>query len=515
MLGSGMKRSFCALFLVSFWKIFEEGEITMKTSNYLFILVGLTALFILFCPSWAVGQTEWSIESSATLLGEYSSPPGGCAPPLPPYAVLTPPAPLPGCPPLIPFPFLCELGGSAVDNDGNFLSGGPAAPAMLHTDGFTVEMVDTTTGAYLMSWFVGGVSLPGPISGLGYDSAGDIIWVTDGILCCGLIPLPSCTAPLPYAVPPFPLPLIGGPASGLDWDPCTGTVWFSDCGGFVVNSTIAGGLVSFFPAAPPLTPLLTGLTVNTATIPVAGASPNLQVTDGVTFAEFTSGGALAAPGPFYLAANPYPIPLFGFPVSGVGFSLRPVNYGVGCAGPTGVTPSIGFTGGYPFVGNAGFSITMTGGTPGAFSYLVADVSAACPALSLPGCPGSVWVAFPWLLMIPLGPVPATGSWTIPAPIPPAPGPCGPNVGVPVFAQFINVISVGPTVVETSDALSFTIGDACSILMHESHTPPGWSDRPGGFFCCMNSRFPEARQNGIFLKQGKAKERLDDTGIFTI
>lgn len=424
-----------------------------------FILIGPAVFALVFCTSVALGQTNWAIEGSGPLFGEFNAPPVACGFPPTLFSLFTPPTPTGGCPPLSPFPFTCDLGGTAFDNDGNFLSGGTAFPAMLHTDGRVVEMVDAATGAYINSWIVGGVSLPGVISGLGYDSTADIIWVTNGIDCIGLGLSGSCTAPLPVVVPIFPLPVISGAfASGLDYDPCTGTLWFCDCGGIVVNCTIGGVYLSHFSAAGPIGSMLTGLTVNTATVPVAGSSPNIQVTDGALVAEFTPGGALAAPVTHYLAANPFPIvPLFGLPVGGLGFTLRPIRYGKGCPSPSGSTPSIGYKGGYPYVGNAGFKITMTGATPGTLSYIVANVAPSCTPASLPGCPGSLWIAFPWLLIIPLGPVPAAGYKEVPAPIPASP-PCGPNVGVPVYCQFINVLP-GPVIVEMTDALAFTIGDA--------------------------------------------------------
>lgn len=423
-----------------------------------FVLIICFLFIFSVCAAPAlIGQTSWGIESGGPTLGEFNSPPPLCVPLVPPYKVLPPPPPLPGCPGLVSFPFACDLGGSAVDNDGNFLSGGPAFPAMLHSDGMSIVMADAITGTFIISWPAISVLLPGPVCGLGYDSTGDVIWVTDGVFCAGYGLSPSCSAPLPVIFPPFPLPLAGTAfASGLDWDPCTGTLWFSDCAGSVINCTTTGVPLSIFPTSP--TPL-TGLTVNTATVPVAGMSPNLQITDGFVFAEMTSAGAVAPTTSFHLAANPYVIPAFGpTGVSGLGFSLSPVSYGVGCPSPAGTVPKIGFTGGYPFVGNAGFALTMSSATPGTTSYLVADVSAACPPLSLPGCPGSVWVSFPWLFFIPVGVVPATGTLTVPVPIPPAPGPCGPLVGTQLFCQFINVLP-GPTVVETSDALVWTIGDA--------------------------------------------------------
>jgi hypothetical protein len=421
------------------------------------VYMGFTIFMLLICGPWAFCQTDWAVEGSGPMFGEFNSP--LCPPYTMPINLFTAPAPMLGCPPLIPFQYSCDLGGSASDNDGNPLSGGPAFPAMLHTDGKTVEMVDAATGAFLGSWNVGGVFLPGPICGLGYDSTADIIWATDGGYFIGLNLPPSCTAPPTVFSGPTPVPLIyGGWATGLDWDPCSGTLWYCDCVGAVVNMTTGGVPISGFLTGPALPAQLMGLTVNTAAVPVAGSSPHLQVTNGTDVAEFTASGVLASTGPFYLASNPFPVPALGAqPVSGLAFSLKPNIYGKPCPSPTGV-PRIGWTGGYPFVGNAGFTVTMTGATPGTFAYLVVNIASVCPPLNLPGCPGSVWVAFPWLLTIPIGVVPATGTLSVPAPIPASAVPCGPNVGVPVFCQFINVFP-GPVVWETSDALSFTIGDA--------------------------------------------------------
>ncbi|MFH1998840.1 MAG: hypothetical protein ABIK28_04120, partial [Planctomycetota bacterium] len=387
-----------------------------------------------------------------------------CVSLLPPYAVYPAPIPFPGCPSIFPFTTTWDSGGTAFDNDGNFLSGGTAFPVMFQTDGRVLEMVDPVTGAFIISWPVGnGLVVPGPISGLGYDSTADVIWITDGHFCAGLGLSPSCTIPLPVIVPAFPLPTTPPgtvPATGLDYDPCSGTVWYCDFAGNVVNCTTAGVFLSSFIAMPFLTQGLTGLTVNTATPPVPGFMPNVQVTDGFSFAEFRSNGALAASGPFYRTTNPYPLPVFGFaPVSGLGFTLRPNYYGKGCPASSGLTPSIGWAGGYPYINNAGFQITLTNATPGSFAYLVVNTSMACPPLPLLGCPFAVWVTFPWTLLLPVGAVPASGNLTVAAPMPASPTPCSANVGLPIFCQFITVNLPGPTLAGTTEGLAFTIGDA--------------------------------------------------------
>ncbi|MEW6745140.1 MAG: hypothetical protein AB1486_20500 [Planctomycetota bacterium] len=394
-----------------------------------------------------VAQTDWAIESVFPSYGEFNSPPPPCLPPAVPYAVNFPPVPPAGCPSNAPFPIPCRMGGSAVDNNGNIFSGGPAVPAMVHSDGFTIEVTDEA-GAYIVSMPVPpGAILPGLISGLAYDSVADICFITDGFFCAG-VSLAACVIP-PVVVPVFALPVTpGAGASGLGYDPCTGTIWFCECGtGLVKNCTLTGGLITTFPASPPLMPLLEGLDVNKT-------NGNVQVTDGVMVAEFTPAGALAPVGPFYLTANPYPVPVWAAPVSGLGFSLRPQRYGVGCPVPG---PLIGYAGGYPWAGNAGFSVNETGAPPGAVALFVISLTRACPALPIGPCPGTgLWVMPPFLVPpINLGLVPGSGFKSIPIPLPaPGFGPCSLPVGIPLYMQFVNILGGS---LFLSDALTFTIG----------------------------------------------------------
>jgi len=410
--------------------------------NALALLLGAGLL----AGSEAGAQTVWSIEGTGPSYGEYNAPPPAC--PLtvpPPYAVN--PAPAPVCPTNLPFPPLNCLGGSAVDNNGNVASGGPAVPVMVHSDGIVLEMT-TPAGALLTSAVVAGVVLPGPITGVACDSFADIYYITDGagFVGVGIPPGPAACGPPPALVGPFGF--VGGPVGtricGLAYDPCTGTLWTCDTAGFVGNWTLGGAFIGGWFAPPPFGVPLSGITVNVT-------NGNLQITDGALVGEYTPLGALAPAGAFHLAANPYAIPLWAGLVDGLGFSLRPQIFGTPC--PAG-GPKIGTAGGYSFAGNAGFTITQSGATPGALSFLLVDTAALCPPLPFGGC--SIWLAPPWSLLVSLGPVPASGTFTLPAKLPPpAGGPCAIPVGISLYVQFVNILGGG--VAESTDALTFTIG----------------------------------------------------------
>ena len=106
-----------------------------------------------------------------------------------------------------------------------------------------------------------------------------------------------------------------------------------------------------------------------------------------------------------------------------------------------------------FAGNAGFFIQETGAAPGSGAYLIYGFGAAVPGLPIgPAYPGAtVWVN-PIFQVLPLGPVPATGTFVIPIAIPPVGA-----VGTPVFMQFLNILGLKPNIIELSDALSLTVG----------------------------------------------------------
>lgn len=393
----------------------------------------------------SLAQTTWSIEGLVPSLGEYNSPPP-CGL-VPPYTALLPS--VTPCQGLTAFPNLsCQVGGNAVDNDGNYLSGGPSFPVIVACDGFELVMT-TDTGVFLSSAFVSPLLPAGLISGVAQDSVADITYLTDGNFVIGLYPPPGppgCGPPA-VAVPPFPLqlPLGWPPVCGLAFDPCTGTLWTCDSSGFVGNYTTSG---SFLPGSFVLSFLLppphTGITVNTT-------NGHLQVTNGYSVIEVTPAGALAAPGAFYLSANPYPIPSWGGGgADGLGFSLRPIRFGVGCPPPS--PPSIDFAGGYPYAGNSGFTVFESGATPGKVAFLLVSFGYSCPQLPFGGCSPGFAVSLPWYTLISVGLIPASGGVAVTLPIPPPSGPCGLPVGASLFMQFVNA---GPF--EMTGGLGFTIG----------------------------------------------------------
>ena len=255
--------------------------------------VVMALVAVLACCTVASAQTNWSIEGTLPSYGEYNGPPPGALVNPMPYAVFIPVPPPPPAPWNLPFaPLNPALGGSAVDTDGNPLTGGPTVPAMIHSDGLTVEM-STVMGMFVTSFSAGGGPLlPGTISGVGYDSIADIIWLTDGTLCLATALPPAPGVIPPVVVPPFPLPLPAGvPASGLDWDPFTGTLWFCDTAGLVTNCLVGGAPLVTFPAGPLLPGVPMGLCIDKT-------NGNVQVTDGMLVAEFLPGGAPAAAGAF-------------------------------------------------------------------------------------------------------------------------------------------------------------------------------------------------------------------------
>ncbi|MEZ6197139.1 MAG: hypothetical protein R3F20_15635 [Planctomycetota bacterium] len=130
----------------------------------------------------------------------------------------------------------------AVDTDPNFLAFGPTAAPPAGT--FPIPLPATV----------------GPLTGLGFDDAANILWACDGAVFLGLNPLP----PFNVIVPPLPMPLTGAPATGLDYDPCDGTLWACDFQGGIFHFTTLGAPIGLQPVNIVPTPVgLGGLAVAT------------------------------------------------------------------------------------------------------------------------------------------------------------------------------------------------------------------------------------------------------------
>ena len=112
---------------------------------------------------------------------------------------------------------------------------------------------------------------------------------------------------------------------------------------------------------------------------------------------------------YVLVVGPAEEPEGRAPVNGLGFSLRPQPYGIGCS-PIGPPPTVMFGGGYPFAGNAGFTVGETGAAVGSMAFLISSFTRACPPLPIAGCGGSgLWVAPPFIGITFVGPVAPGGS----------------------------------------------------------------------------------------------------------
>ena len=86
----------------------------------------------------------------------------------------------------------------------------------------------------------------GPVTAIALDAVGGIMWLAGapGIVI-GVAPVPA----MPVMVPPFPIPLLAPPCTGLDWDSATGSLYAVNGLGVTYNFTPAG-----LPLAPPLVP---------------------------------------------------------------------------------------------------------------------------------------------------------------------------------------------------------------------------------------------------------------------
>jgi hypothetical protein len=190
---------------------------------------------------------------------------------------------------------------------------------------------------------------------------------------------PPARCGTPFVVtPPFTLPPLGGPVNtvtDIDWDPATQSLWACNVSGAVGNVLVGGaiGPLGTYQAAPGpcgLAPALTGVTVDAGS-PTVGM---VLVTDGFGVAHLDLGGTLAAP----TFALPQPcFPVAGGPAHGIGYSARPVTYGMG--GSVGTPPKMGSRG-QAVIPSSNLAITVSGATPGALAFLPFGLVPLCPPI---------------------------------------------------------------------------------------------------------------------------------------
>ncbi|MHC5210428.1 MAG: hypothetical protein ACYTG2_06910 [Planctomycetota bacterium] len=430
------------------------------------VVLGVLLPLVVLVPM-ASGQTIYGSDLVSTTVYEITMDPGGpCAAPNPTvltwsYAV---PAPCAAAPPP---PGLAGsvLGDIALDK---------VTGTVFVTDGVVVGEYAVggsppllPPGTPINAWFPPPTAPPmAPLSGMGYDSAAGILWVTDGALIAGFGPsVPgSCVSP-PVLIPPFPHGVPGAAfLTDVDWDPSSGTLWASDLAtspsgssGTVWNILVGGGLgpggvfgLGFLPSNgfPPL-----GVAYDTAT---PGGPPNPPVAPSiflhtvsplfVTWFDTTVGVPPLLP--FYAPIGGSIGPPTAF--SGIAYAAHGVTYGVPPAAPT-----IGSVGESTSPGPS-FGLTITGAPLPSFVWLIANFSFPGPGYLCPSAPAvgnPLYVDPTGALIVPIAPA-APGTMTIPAPLPGG-VPTGSGIFVQAFMDTTPGLPGGPWV--ATEALAFTIG----------------------------------------------------------
>ena len=393
-----------------------------------------------------------TVFDGAGVIGEFSGPPDPtvCFYPTGPFLPF-PPGPACG-PGLVPVP----AGGAGAPGGVTYDS---VFDLIMVSDGGLVESY-TPGGLFVDSWV-----MPGPVFGLGIDSAAGLLWATDGgalVYAVAIPPVGTCGAPVPFAVPPFPVPgLLGPPLSGIDWDPSSGSLWASDVAGAIYNFTPAGaaGPVSPVPFAAIPGPCWGLPPASYVRLACDKGSPfgpgHLYLTDGFLVAPILPGGPPA--GPTFAFPGPAGAPCFPTPVPtiGIGYAAHGAVYGFG-SDPDGLVPPVIGSLGASTTPGPGFGITLAGAVGTAPALLFLTATTTMPGYACPPFPALGVLS----LLNPLQPVfflgstvtTAAGSGTIPVPIP-----AGLTaIGAELFVQWFVFKPAGPSPWQASDALSFRI-----------------------------------------------------------
>jgi len=433
------------------------------TKRQFISFAALSVLLLALAPV-SIGQTLYGIDGPGGSVWEFEATAPGvpCAQPnplgAPPWPYLFPPPATcpPGSPTPGPFP---GPGPGGILGD---IALNTVTDTVFVTDGFVISehVGDPPCGVVppagtMLNSFIS--PLPG-LTGMGFDSAAGILWVTDGLFIMGLLPSPPGTcAPPAVAFPPFiaVLPPFAGILTDITWDPFTGTFWACDTAGFVHNILI-GGLPAGppFPVAPgpcfPAGPaVLQGIAYDRATpSPIGSPIPRVFVTDGFMVAYLDIGGAPSAPpGNFYA---PMPCTLWpGPPTSGLAMSSHGGTYGF----PRVATTLTTF--GESILGSGTFGVEFTGTAPGSTVFAVVGFSFPGPGFFCPPAPAGgtfLWVdPTPPGTVVMIGPLPP-GCFAIPAALPAAAALTGLNV----FVQAVDVPAGGLPAVDASAGMFFTL-----------------------------------------------------------
>ena len=261
------------------------------------------AAALTLAASAANAQTLMGYEGAAMFVDDFN---GGPDPGLCGYAAGPIVATFPVTPAACPTPFPLPPAMPGLPGDIAYDS---ATDLVYVSDGGLIASY-TTAGVFVDSFFS-----PMPVFGMGFDSAAGILWCTDGGgLAYGLgIPFGACGGPTGFAVLPFPIPG-PGPFMDIDWDPLSGSLFACDLAGFITNFMPGGfpGPFGVYPTAGmgfPMGTPLTGLAVDDGSPFGPG---HLYVSDGFVTEAILPGGAPAPPTfSFPFPAFPNPAPYHG------------------------------------------------------------------------------------------------------------------------------------------------------------------------------------------------------------
>jgi hypothetical protein len=411
-------------------------------------------LIFSFAVCFAGAQTLYTIEGTTPTVGQFVGQPvpGGIYPNGPVLQVFNATQ---AFGPFIIWPFvpppIGALGDVAVDTDND---------RVWATDGITFSCFDAE--GVIVDQFMCGVGdiLPDPVTGLGCHSVADELWITDGTHAAA-IRSPEGGLWLAIEVEEaFPLMDLDGVAQDIELDMLTGTLWIVTSTGRLANyyidgTPVSGGTHVVTPGPFDLGPNLTGLAIDTTYYDTTGQPKYFFVTDGFKVARIQSDGSAADATFYFPNICETVVPDYGppAPLSGLGFSLRPVTYGEGGdlvgGPPVPAMKTIGQSCSPSFM----FQIGVEDATPFSMAYLAVHIDYLFPPMAInPVC--NLYVPMPFLLF--LGPYPVLFDGTVTLPITiPAYSWFYPEIGTVLYSQWL--ISRFGGGIEVSEGLSFTIG----------------------------------------------------------
>jgi hypothetical protein len=329
------------------------------------------------------------------------------------------------------------------------------------TDGFSLaeyaSSTSVTPGLPIAVYNGAYGALVPPLTGLGIDTTGGLIWATDGLTCqaftkpaTGGLCLPPLAPLASFACRVTP----GVPVTDVEWDATTGLLWFVDATGSVFSRNTLGALVNGAWASSvclPFGPPKQGLAVDPAAGALGSALNPLVYTaktNTISYDEYSIGPATLSGKVYDTAALCLPAP---GPLNGLAAVHRPNHYGTSSICIPSPNLEIN-TVGQSVGGNAAFEITVSGAPVTALAVLLYAFAPSCPSVAIPfhGCTLDFWLS-PGVFQSAAMPPLAGGASAFPVPIPTS------WVGLSVYVQ-IGVVDPFPLLVDLTDALEIIVTD---------------------------------------------------------